>query len=218
MLTKSELQVIAPLTQVCAGPSVSVLDGDVESWGTKGGVMHQPGNVCFKRKDPVTLLFSWHNPSPVECLQRSCGCWNHLFPQSTVSSAQGELGFQSSALLFIHSLTTPRDKSPLWLTRFHFANQWDSTTRAEESFLRTCVAQSPEWVQSSWNYPEPNSWAPWGSHHTPSLSGHSGLVQAPPSLGNSLPCVGRNVSKAVINRAAGVSQEQWDGTEMRALS
>lgn len=50
-------------------------------------VLHQPGNVCFKRKHPVTPLFSWHNPSPVECLQRSYDCWNHLFPHGTVISA-----------------------------------------------------------------------------------------------------------------------------------
>lgn len=66
------------------------------------------------------------------------------------------------------------------VTQFHFENQWDSTPRAEESFLRTCVAQSPEWVLSWQNRPESNSWAPWGSPHPPSLS-HTGTFWSGPS-------------------------------------
>lgn len=37
----------------------------------------------FRRKHHITLLFSWHNPSAVQCLQRNCDCSNSLFPQST---------------------------------------------------------------------------------------------------------------------------------------
>lgn len=112
--------------------------------------MMLPQGMCvFRRKNPIMLLFIWHNPSYVQRLQHDCR--SSPFPQSTYPLSWGELGFKSSALvlwLFIF-LTVHRTKSPLQLTEFHFENQWDSATSAEMSCLWTSYCS------------ELLNWQPW---------------------------------------------------------
>lgn len=135
---------MAPLTQVSTAPIVSVLDGDVESWGTKGPVWCTSLGMCASKEN---ILLHCYLGGIIQALLSAC--WGAVtaeitcFHKAPLALCRESLALNPVHCLVFYSLfyyTQSQVSTDLWLKQFHFADQWDTTTREEESFLRSCVA------------------------------------------------------------------------------